>query len=69
MEMFLIRLIHLKSMKNTSDNNHENLHQTNEKISEKSISQRKDDEDFFGLKDKIETIGQMKILLKRKMQH
>ena len=60
MEMFLIRLIHLKSIKNTSDINYKNIHQTNEKISETNNLQGKGSEDFFELKDKIETIGQMK---------
>ena len=66
MEMFLIRLIHLKGIKNTSDDSYEGLPQINEKISPTSLSKKKDDEDFFGIKDKIETIGQMKNIAQEK---
>jgi len=55
MEMFLIRLIHLKSIKNTSDISYEGSHQTNEKVNKKKGS-----EDFFEIKDKVDTVGQMK---------
>ena len=34
--------------------------------SQTSISQKKDDEDFFGIKDKAETIGQMKNIAQEK---
>ena len=66
MEMFLIRLIHLKSIKNTSDASYKDSHQRNENISQTSLSQKKDGEDFFGIKDKIETIGQMKNIVQEK---
>ena len=66
MEMFLIRLIHLKSIKNTPDASHENLHQTNENISQTFLSQKKNSEDLFGLKDKVETIGQIKNITQEK---
>jgi DNA polymerase III subunit gamma/tau len=59
MEMFLIRLIHLKSIKNTPHANHENINQT-------SVSLRKEDNDLFKIKDKIETIGQMKNIVQEK---
>jgi DNA polymerase-3 subunit gamma/tau len=66
MEMFLIRLIHLKSIKNTSDTNYEGSYQTNENISQTSLSQKKNSEDLFGLKDMAETIGQMKNIAQEK---
>jgi len=65
-EMFLIRLIHLKSIKNTSDPNYEGSHQANENISQTSLSQKKGGEDFFGIKDKLEAIGQMKNIAQEK---
>ena len=64
-EMFLIRLIHLKGIKNTSDASYEDLHQTNENISQTSLSQKKN-EDLFGIKDKVETIGQIKNIAQEK---
>jgi DNA polymerase III subunit gamma/tau len=66
MEMFLIRLIHLKSIKNTADQNYEGSQQTNEGTSQTSLSQKKEGEDLFGIKDKIETIGQMKSIIQEK---
>ena len=66
MEMFLIRLIHLKSIKNTPDVNYENSNQRNENISPTSLSQSKEGEDLFGIKDKAETIGQMKNIAQEK---
>ena len=66
MEMFLIRLIHLKSIKNTLDASYKDSHQTNEKISQTSLSQKKDGEDLFGIKDKAETIGQIKNIAQEK---
>ena len=59
MEMFLIRLIHLKSIKKIPHANHENINQT-------SVSLRKEDNDLFKIKDKIETIGQMKNIVQEK---
>ena len=66
MEMFLIRLIHLKSIKNKSDMIHEDSQQINENITQTSLSQKKNDEDLFGIKDKAETIGQMKNIAQEK---
>ena len=40
--------------------------QTNENISQTSLSQKKDGEDLFGIKDKAETIGQMKNIAQEK---
>jgi len=66
MEMFLIRLMHLKSIKDSSDADHENFHQINENIDKKSLSRKKDDEDFFGIKNKAESIGQIKNIVQEK---
>ena len=60
MEMFLIRLIHLKSIKSRPDTIYESPKQANENITQTSLSQKKNDEDFFEIKDKAKTIGQMK---------
>ena len=53
MEMFLIRLIHLKGIKNVSNVNYENINKTN-------FSSKKEDEDLFGIREKVETIDQIK---------
>ena len=66
MEMFLIRLIHLKGIKKTSDTIHEDSQQKNENITQTSLPQKEDGEDFFGIKDKAETIGQMKNIAQEK---
>ena len=66
MEMFLIRLIHLKSIKSMSEISHESSHQLNESISQTSISKKKEDEDLFGIKDKAETISQIKNIAQEK---
>ena len=66
MEMFLIRLIHLKSIKSRPDMIYQGSQQTNEDISQTSLSQKKDDEDLFGIKDKAEAIGQMKNIAQEK---
>ena len=66
MEMFLIRLIHLKSTKNISDATYKGSLQANENISQTSLSQKKNGEDLFGIKDKVEAIGQMKNVVQEK---
>ena len=60
MEMFLIRLMYLKSIKTGSDMIYESTKYADKDTSQTSLSQRKDDEDLFGIKDKAETIGQIK---------
>ena len=65
-EMFLIRLLHLKNIKNKSDNNYESLKQTNEDINQTSLSQKKEGEDMFKIKDQTEAIGQMKSIVQEK---
>ena len=66
MEMFLIRLIHLQSIKYRSDTIYEGPQQTNGNDNQTSFSQKKDGEDLFGIKDKAETIGQMKNIAQEK---
>ena len=66
MEMFLIRLIHLKSIKNTNDMIYKGSQQTTEDTTQTFLSKKKDGEDLFGLKDKAETIGQMKNIAQEK---
>ena len=67
MEMFLIRLTHLKEMnKQALDINDEEASQKTEKVNYASSLQTKDDDDLFGIKDKAETIGQMKNIVQEK---
>jgi len=66
MEMFLIRLIHLKSIKNTHNTIYDGSQQINKGISQPLSSEKKDSEDLFGIKDKAETIGQMKNVAQEK---
>jgi DNA polymerase III subunit gamma/tau len=65
-EMFLIRLIHLKDIKKNFNNDRENMNLVNEKDTQKSLLQNKNNEDIFGIKDKAETIGQMKNVAQEK---
>ena len=67
MEMFLIRLTHLKEMnKQALDIDDEEASQKTEKVNYASSLQTKDDDDLFGIKDKAETIGQMKNIVQEK---
>ena len=67
MEMFLIRLTHLKEMnKQVLDINDKEASQKTEKVNYASSLQTKDDDDLFGIKDKAETIGQMKNIVQEK---
>ena len=65
-EMFLIRLIHLKNIKDMSNKNYENIVPKNESLGQTSLIQKKEDEDLFGIKDKVETIGQIKNIAQEK---
>ena len=67
-EMFLIRLIHLKSIKSASQPSHENLTISNEGINQTPLAPEREEEedDLFGIKDKVETIGQMKNIVQEK---
>jgi DNA polymerase-3 subunit gamma/tau len=64
-EMFLIRLIHLKSIKNVSKIYPEKneLNQNNKKI---LLSSKKESNDLFGIKDNAQTIGQIKNIAQEK---
>ena len=67
MEMFLIRLTHLKEMnKQALDIDDVEASQKTEKVNYASSLQTKDDDDLFGIKDKAETIGQMKNIVQEK---
>jgi len=66
MEMFLIRLIHLKGIKNISDISYENTSIDNKSTIQKPLSQKNEDDDLFGKKDSTETIGQMKNIVQEK---
>ena len=65
-EMFLIRLIHLKSIRNTSNIKQETTVTAKENINQTSSLQEKENEDLFGIKDKAETIGQIKNIVQEK---
>ena len=66
-EMFLIRLIYLKSTKSISVISSENATAEKENINQSSLLQSKaEGEDLFGIKDKVETIGQMKNTIQEK---
>ena len=66
MEMFLIRLIHLKSIKNKSNTINEDSQQAIEDVTQKTLSKTKEGEDLFAIKDKAEAIGQMKNIAQEK---
>ena len=67
MEMFLIRLMHLKNVNdisNTSDQSETLIN--NKEIDQKPSSQKIKDVDLFEIKNKTETIGQMKNIVQEK---
>ena len=65
-EMLLIRLIHLKDVKNINSENikNENITKTNTKS--KLIQNKNERDDLFDLKDKGSSIGQMKSIIQEK---
>ena len=65
-EMLLIRLIHLKDVKNINSENikNENIAKTN--IKSKLIQNKNERDDLFDLKDKASSIGQMKSMIQEK---
>jgi len=65
-EMLLIRLIHLKDVKNINSENikNENITKTNTKS--KLIQNKNERDDLFDLKDKANSIGQMKSIIQEK---
>ena len=64
-EMFLIRLIHLKDIKNISKSTPEN-NDTDKRSEKNSLPTKKENDDLFGLKDKAQTIGQIKNIAQEK---
>jgi len=66
MEMFLIRLIHLKSIKNTTNISYEKTSKGSEETNQASLSKEKKDDDLFGVKDMVETINQIKNVVQEK---
>jgi len=66
-EMFLIRLIHLKNIKNISKNSFDNKDSPKKETTEEnSVSLKKENEDLFGIKDKAQTVGQIKNIAQEK---
>ena len=66
MEMFLIRLIHLKGIKKLLNIDNEEIPEQRESINHANQKKKKEDIDLFGIKDKAETIGQMKNIVQEK---
>jgi DNA polymerase-3 subunit gamma/tau len=64
-EMFLIRLIHLKTIKNISNADFKNNDLT-QKTEETSLLSKEENNDLFGIKDKTQTIGQIKNISQEK---
>ena len=65
-EMLLIRLIHLKDVKNINSENIKNENITKTNIKSKLIQNKNEREDLFDLKDKASSIGQMKSIIQEK---
>ena len=66
MEMFLIRLIHLRTIKNFSKVDDESKVLDVENSNQISPSKKNIDEDLFDIKSKIDTVGQMKNIFQEK---
>ncbi len=65
-EMFLIRLIHLKNVKSMSNSNFDHIADVKESINKTISSQKKEDKDLFEMKSKAETVGQMRSISQEK---
>ena len=65
-EMFLLRLIYLKGIKNIPDISIKNKPIDNKNTNQKPLSQKKDDDDLFDVKNKAETIDQIKNIVQEK---
>ena len=65
-EMLLIRLIHLKDIKNINSENIKNENITKTNIKSKLIQNKNERDDLFDLKDKASSIGQMKSIIQEK---
>ncbi len=66
MEMFLVRLMHLKNIKNKAEFNIKTSQEINETIHQNSLTKKKESEDLFQIKDKAEAIGQIKNIAQEK---
>jgi len=66
MEMFLIRLMYLRDIEKDQIINHKNEWPNNEDLNLETSSPPKEEVDLFGIKDKAETIGQMKSIIQEK---
>ena len=67
MEMFLIRLIHLKGFNEASNPSQDNIIPKKENTNQIPLSPNKrEDEDLFGIKERIETVGQIKNIAQEK---
>ena len=65
-EMFLIRLIYLKDVKNISSTSNKNIFPSNEDKNQTSKPQKKKEDDLFEIQDKTKTIGQIKNIAQEK---
>ena len=65
-EMFLIRLIHLKSINNISIDSSENMTPSNVSSDQTSFPQKTKEDDLFEIKEKVETIDQMRNIAQEK---
>ena len=65
-EMFLIRLIYLKDIKNSSKAIHKNDDLKKENIEESPLLSKTENDDLFGIKDKAQAIGQIKNISQEK---
>ena len=65
-EMLLIRLIHLKDVKNINSENIKNENITKTNIKSKLIQNKNERDDLFDLKDKASSIGQLKSIIQEK---
>ena len=65
-EMFLIRLIYLKDVKNISSTSNKNIFPSNEDKNKTSKPQKKKEDELFEIQDKTKTIGQIKNIAQEK---
>ncbi len=66
MEMFLIRLMHLKNIKNKTEYNIQTPYENNKINNQTSLQKKKESEELFKIKDKTEAIGQIKNIAQEK---
>ena len=66
MEMFLIRLMHLKNIKNKTESNIQTPYENNKINNQTSLQKKKESEELFKIKDKTEAIGQIKNIAQEK---